>query len=489
MSKFSGRTRNVLKLTLPTKGAGDHTLTSSSSSTEPDPSKMLPVAPIMRTRTDNTHSPTNTAGRSSSGHHVRVITPNHTNSSASPTARYHSGNKYSNRISTGPVDVDEVLRRLEAQDLDEQQRSRLSAFVAQKQKIGELRPEDFEKIRELGKGNGGVVSQVRHTTTGLIMAKKNIHLEIKPAVRSQIIRELQVLHDCNSPYIVGYYGAFFADGDISLCMEFMDGGSLDIVLQHAGRIPEPIVAKILYSILKGLIYLGQTLSIIHRDVKPSNILVKRNGEVKLCDFGVSGQLTDSLANSFVGTRSYMAPERLTGEQYNTLSDVWSVGLSLVELTTGRYPIPALDEGDKAYLTAFSADREANLQQHLEVAMNGRSLPAVRNENAEPMAIFELLGHIVDQPAPRLPRLCFSDDFIDLVDSCLHGSPNDRPSLTKLLQHPFVTTVAGACPSGVVQRQSTIMEPDMAPDMSSDPVNIGNYLNAVLPPPSPDEAAS
>ncbi|VDP94970.1 unnamed protein product [Echinostoma caproni] len=101
-------------------------------------------------------------------------------------------------------------------------------------------------------------------------------------------------------------------------------------------------------------------------------MVKRNGEVKLCDFGVSGHLTDSMANSFVGTRSYMAPERLTGEQYNILSDVWSVGLSLVELTTGRYPIPAIDD-EKQYLTAFSPDREVNLAEHLEVAKHGRPL--------------------------------------------------------------------------------------------------------------------
>lgn len=74
----------------------------------------------------------------------------------------------------------------------------------------------------------------------------------------------QVLHDCNSPYIVGYYGAFFADGDISLCMEYMDGGSLDIVLLHAGRLPEPIVAKILYSVIRGLVYLREVLHIIHR---------------------------------------------------------------------------------------------------------------------------------------------------------------------------------------------------------------------------------
>lgn len=109
------------------------------------------------------------------------------------------------------------------------------------------------------------------------------------------------------------------------------------------------------------------------DMKPSNILVKRNGEVKLCDFGVSGQLHDSMSNSFVGTRSYMAPERLIGSTYSSRSDVWSVGLTLIELCTGRYPIPALEE-DTPYLTAFSSNREENLRQHLDVAINGKWLP-------------------------------------------------------------------------------------------------------------------
>ncbi|XP_074784209.1 dual specificity mitogen-activated protein kinase kinase 2 isoform X2 [Athene noctua] len=201
----------------------------------------------------------------------------------------------------------DLQKKLEELELDEQQKKRLEAFLTQKAKVGELKDDDFERISELGAGNGGVVTKVQHKPSGLIMARKLIHLEIKPAIRNQIIRELQVLHECNSPYIVGFYGAFYSDGEISICMEHMDGGSLDQVLKEAKRIPEEILGKVSIAVLRGLAYLREKHQIMHRDVKPSNILVNSRGEIKLCDFGVSGQLIDSMANSFVGTRSYMSP--------------------------------------------------------------------------------------------------------------------------------------------------------------------------------------
>uniref|UniRef100_A0A8W4FAK3 Dual specificity mitogen-activated protein kinase kinase 2 n=1 Tax=Sus scrofa TaxID=9823 RepID=A0A8W4FAK3_PIG len=236
----------------------------------------------------------------------------------------------------------DLQKKLEELELDEQQKKRLEAFLTQKAKVGELKDDDFERISELGAGNGGVVTKVQHRPSGLIMARKLIHLEIKPAIRNQIIRELQVLHECNSPYIVGFYGAFYSDGEISICMEHMDGGSLDQVLKEAKRIPEEILGKVSIAVLRGLAYLREKHQIMHRDVKPSNILVNSRGEIKLCDFGVSGQLIDSMANSFVGTRSYMSPERLQGTHYSVQSDIWSMGLSLVELSIGRYPIPPPD---------------------------------------------------------------------------------------------------------------------------------------------------
>ncbi|KAK8745755.1 hypothetical protein OTU49_000367 [Cherax quadricarinatus] len=208
--------------------------------------------------------------------------------------------------SFGAMSLESLLKCIQELDMDDTQRRRMEIFLVQKQKIGELNADDFEKLGELGAGNGGVVNKERHKPSGLIMARKLIHLEVKPAVRNQIIRELKVLHECNSPFIVGFYGAFYSEGEISICMEYMDGGSLDLCLKKAIRIPEPILAKICSTVLKGLAYLREKHQIIHRDVKPSNILVNSRGEIKICDFGVSGQLIDSMANTFVGTRSYMS---------------------------------------------------------------------------------------------------------------------------------------------------------------------------------------
>lgn len=129
--------------------------------------------------------------------------------------------------------MEALQERLEELGMDDTQRKRMEFFLCQKEKIGgELSDDDFEKLGELGAGNGGVVMKVRHKSSGLIMARKVfrkiinlmhlissistlifsiqlIHLEVKPAVKKQIIRELKVLHECNFAHIVGFYGAFY----------------------------------------------------------------------------------------------------------------------------------------------------------------------------------------------------------------------------------------------------------------------------------------
>ncbi|XP_075218142.1 mitogen-activated protein kinase kinase 1 isoform X2 [Lycorma delicatula] len=331
----------------------------------------------------------------------------------------------------GKTSIEVLQERLEELGMDDTQRKRMEFFLCQKEKIGELSDDDFEKLGELGAGNGGVVMKVKHRSSGLIMARKLIHLEVKPAIKKQIIRELKVLHECNFAHIVGFYGAFYSDGEISICMEYMDGGSLDLILKKAGRIPESILGTITSAVLKGLNYLRDKHAIMHRDVKPSNILVNSGGEIKICDFGVSGQLIDSMANSFVGTRSYMSPERLQGTHYSVQSDIWSLGLSLVEMAIGMYPIPPPDAKTLAAIFGPNGNNKPNEDGESQSQIQGNG------NGPRPMAIFELLDYIVNEPPPKLPSGIFSDEFKEFVDRCLKKNPNERADLKTLMNHEWI----------------------------------------------------
>ncbi len=167
-----------------------------------------------------------------------------------------------------------------------------------------------------------------------------------PDVKKQIVRELSFNKNCASDHICRYYGAFMDDstGTISIAMEFCEGGSLDSVYREVkklgGRTGEKVLGKVAEGVLNGLTYL-HSHRIIHRDIKPSNILLCRTGQVKLCDFGVSGEFgTKGDANTFIGTSYYMAPERITGQSYTITSDVWSLGVTLLEVAQHRFPFPA-----------------------------------------------------------------------------------------------------------------------------------------------------
>lgn len=146
---------------------------------------------------------------------------------------------------------------------------------------------------------------MKHKATGIVMAKKIIH-QMGIELSKEITRELQILNQCQSPYIISFYGYYENCGEICICMEYMDVGSLEKICSVSGRIAEKYLGKITVSVLRGLAYLYEECRIIHRDIKPSNILMNSQGKVKICDFGVSGMLVESAADTFVGTGAYMS---------------------------------------------------------------------------------------------------------------------------------------------------------------------------------------
>ncbi|XP_078007345.1 dual specificity mitogen-activated protein kinase kinase 5 isoform X5 [Phascolarctos cinereus] len=172
---------------------------------------------------------------------------------------------------------------------------------------GQMNEQDIRYRDTLGHGNGGTVYKAYHVPSGKILAVKVILLDITLELQKQIMSELEILYKCDSSYIIGFYGAFFVENRISICTEFMDGGSLDVYR----KIPEHVLGRIAVAVVKGLTYLW-SLKILHRDVKPSNMLVNTRGQVKLCDFGVSTQLVNSIAKTYVGTNAYMAIQKNQG---------------------------------------------------------------------------------------------------------------------------------------------------------------------------------
>ncbi|XP_041917370.1 dual specificity mitogen-activated protein kinase kinase 5 isoform X3 [Alosa alosa] len=248
---------------------------------------------------------------------------------------------------------------------------------------GQINEQDIQYQEQLGHGNGGTVYKAYHVLGKRVLAVKVIPLDITVELQKQIMSELEILYKCDSPYIITFYSAFFVENRISICTEFMDGGSLDVYR----RVPEHVLGRIAVAVVKGLTYLW-SLKILHRDVKPSNMLVNTRGQVKLCDFGVSTQLVNSIAKTYVGTNAYMAPERISGEQYGIHSDVWSVGISLMELALGTFPYPQGEEHLKG-LPALTTHHPGKDQiQYIQIQKNQGSLMPL-----------QLLQCIVDEDVP------------------------------------------------------------------------------------------
>ncbi|EAU86157.2 STE/STE7/MEK1 protein kinase [Coprinopsis cinerea okayama7 len=311
----------------------------------------------------------------------------------------------------------------------------------------ELRNEDLVDIHDLGQGNGGSVKKVEHTPTKMIMAKKTVLIDAKPSVRKQILRELHIMHDCRSDYIISFYGAFLADNNICICMEFMDKGSLDGIYKKIGAIDIDIVGKIALAVLEGLTYLYDVHRIIHRDIKPSNILCNSRGQIKICDFGVSGELINSIADTFVGTSTYMSPERIQGAQYTVKSDVWSLGISLIELALGRFPFSQSDSDESDDEFSDASDYEGTLSPQPAGSVSLADLPPPkprRQKNANGNGSTtkkdkrKSKGHIVNEPAPRLtPEGRYPKAAESFIDACLLKDPDARQTPKDLLKHEWI----------------------------------------------------
>jgi len=209
-----------------------------------------------------------------------------------------------------------------------------------------------------------------------------------------------------------------------MVLEYMDHGSLADCLTAHGPLPEPVLSSITKTLLGGLKHLHQQLRIVHRDIKPGNILLNSAGQAKLADFGMSGQLANTLSHlaSWVGTAAYMSPERISGGSYSFDSDLWSLGLSLWECSMGLFPY-----GD-------AGERLANGPPPTEED----SL----DDPGRGVCFWELLHQIVEADSPQLPSGRFSPAFCTFVHQCMRKETTERPTASELLLHPWLTECPG-----------------------------------------------
>ncbi|KAL9711631.1 Protein kinase C signaling pathway involved MAPKK protein [Leucoagaricus gongylophorus] len=267
--------------------------------------------------------------------------------------------------------------------------------------LGNWSDEVIEEMQRLGEGAGGAVHKVKDKRSGKIIARKTITTRQAPR---QLLREIHIMTTTQHTNIIRFYGAYISPStsEVKILMEYCEGGSLEAIgkrlRDHGAVVGEKIAGRLAEGILQGLAYLHRNKT-IHRDIKPSNILLTNQGIVRLCDFGVSGELVDSLANTFTGTSFYMAPERISGEKYTIRSDVWSTGITLLELVQNRFPFP-------------------------------NDLPPI-----------ELMVYITRNEPPRLEDesgVQWTRDMKDFIKQTLIINPQFRPVPKQMLEHLWIT---------------------------------------------------
>uniref|UniRef100_A0A1A7WCS7 non-specific serine/threonine protein kinase n=1 Tax=Iconisemion striatum TaxID=60296 RepID=A0A1A7WCS7_9TELE len=254
----------------------------------------------------------------------------------------------------------------------------------------------FSDLREIGHGSFGAVYFARDVRTNEVVAIKKMSYSGKQSNEKwqDIIKEVKFLQRIRHPNSIEYKGCYLREHTAWLVMEYCLGSASDLLEVHKKPLQEVEIAAITHGALQGLAYL-HSHNMIHRDVKAGNILLTEPGQVKLADFGSAS--IASPANSFVGTPYWMAPEVILAMdegQYDGKVDVWSLGITCIEL----------------------AERK----------------PPLFNMNA-----MSALYHIAQNESPTLQSSEWTDYFRNFIDSCLQKIPQDRPHSDDMLGHAFL----------------------------------------------------
>ncbi len=289
---------------------------------------------------------------------------------------------------------------------------------------------DYEILGLLGKGGMGRVYRVRNVISNRVEAMKVLLADVaaEADLGDRFIGEIRTLARLDHPNIAKFHTAFKFENQLVMLMELVEGFTL---AERGKQEPLPLNDVLSYATqtLAALSYAHQN-GVIHRDIKPSNIMVTPHGVVKLMDFGIAKSTFEPLLTrpgTTMGSMLYMSPEQVRGMTVDARSDIYSVGVLLYELTSGRRP--------------FEAE---NTYAILEAQLNATPQPPVEVNAALPKPLSDIImTALAKEPMQRFQT---AEAFRNALES-IRGRPAAQPNLSKAVTQPMPPPVAqaGAAP--------------------------------------------
>lgn len=296
--------------------------------------------------------------------------------------------------------------------------------------------ERYLSIEKIGEGTYGTVFKAKDHSSGDIVALKSIPLD-DDGIPSTAIREISLLKELSHPNIVSLYDVVHSERKLTLVFEHLDQDLKDYMESVEGGLELPVLKSFLFQLVRGLAFCHH-LRVLHRDLKPQNLLINVSGELKLADFGLARAFGIPVRSytSEVVTLWYRAPDILLGsEKYSTPVDLWSVGCIFAEMHNARPLFPGRVEDVQLNLIF------ERLGTPTEEEFPGLpDLPKWKEKSAA-LKTYEKPSSF-NHLAPGLP-----DEGVDLLVRLLKYNPADRISAADAMEHPFFDDLPEALKAG------------------------------------------
>ncbi|MEJ1269943.1 cyclin-dependent kinase-like 4 [Cricetulus griseus] len=304
--------------------------------------------------------------------------------------------------------------------------------------------EKYEKLAKIGEGSYGVVFKCRNKSSGQVVAiKKFVESEDDPVVKKIALREIRMLKQLKHPNLVNLIEVFRRKRKMHLVFEYCDHTLLHELERNPNGVPDGVIKSVLWQTLQALNFCHKH-NCIHRDVKPENILITKQGMIKICDFGFARILIPGDAyTDYVATRWYRAPELLVGDtKYGSSVDMWAVGCVFAELLTGQPLWPGKSDVDQLYLIIRTLDYGHPVYVVLELKPRTVCAPGkhpttyIQTDACLLKPFAHLFIRVLDAQEPSKPIAYIYFSSSPPPKGCLKMNPDDRLTCAQLLDSDY-----------------------------------------------------